>query len=85
MLGTSLLFTCASLLLPSATLRRRIEDQKASEVIVTAMFKLDNNITLQNTGCMALTNLSAEGKIISDTLFPSVEADCSESGVYMSC
>ena len=46
----------------SASLRHLIEDERASEVIVTAMFKLDNNGILQNTGCMALTNLSADGE-----------------------
>ena len=46
----------------TASLRHLIEDERASEVIVTAMFKLDNNVVLQNTGCMALTNLSADGK-----------------------
>ena len=48
----------------SVDLRRHIEDEKASEVIITSMFKLDNNLTLQNTGCMALTNLSADGNTL---------------------
>ena len=62
----------------SASLRHLIEDERASEVIVTAMFKLDNNVVLQNTGCMALTNLSADGEFIFHFTLPmsSVSFDC---------
>lgn len=42
--------------------RKYAEDMGASEVIIASMLKLDKNLSIQATGCMTLTNLSADGK-----------------------
>lgn len=42
--------------------RRYLEDMGASEAVIACMLKLDKVPNVQNTGCMALTNLSADGK-----------------------
>lgn len=37
-----------------------VEDMGASEAVISCMLKMDKNTAVQNTGCMALTNLSAD-------------------------
>ena len=39
-----------------------LEDMGASEAVISCMLKMDKNPTIQTTGCMTLTNLSAECK-----------------------
>ncbi|KAL4229590.1 hypothetical protein ACF0H5_012628 [Mactra antiquata] len=40
--------------------RRFAEDMGSSEAIISCMLRFDKTPTIQNTGCMALTNLSAD-------------------------
>lgn len=40
--------------------RKYAEDMGASEVIIASMLKMEKNLPIQNTGCMTLTNLSAD-------------------------